>query len=91
MFVVKKLLLRKTGGLITNFRVIRPWSYEADFTVCVMYACVSMLFNKFNCKVFIFVSTYAFILFWNRCVKLELKFFFIFLRLVPLKTIILFE
>ena len=33
MFVVKKLLLRKTGGLITNFRVIRPWSYEPDFTV----------------------------------------------------------
>ena len=33
MFVVKKLLLRKTGGLITNFGVIRPWSYEPDFTV----------------------------------------------------------
>ena len=33
MFVVKKLLLRKTGGLITNFRVIRPWSYESDLTV----------------------------------------------------------
>ena len=30
MFVVKELLLRKTGGLITNFRVIRPWSYEPD-------------------------------------------------------------
>ena len=33
MFVVKKLLLRKTGGLITNFRVIRPCSYEPDLTV----------------------------------------------------------
>ena len=31
-----------------------------------MYGCVSILFNKFNCKVFIFFSTYAFILFfWN--------------------------
>ena len=36
MFVVKKLLLRKTVGLLTNFRVIlRPWSYEPDFTVVV--------------------------------------------------------
>ena len=35
MSVVKKLLLRKTGGLITNFRVIRPWSFEPDFTVAI--------------------------------------------------------
>ena len=43
MFVVKKLLLRKTGGLITNFRVIRPWSYEPDFTVCQFFFQINSL------------------------------------------------
>ena len=34
MLFVKILLLRKNGGLITNFGVIRQWSFEPDFTVC---------------------------------------------------------
>ena len=36
MFVVKKLLLRKTGGLITNFRLIRARLY-GNFYLCNFY------------------------------------------------------
>ena len=47
------MLLRKTGGLITNFRVIRPWSYEPDFTVDILVGLFVCLF------VCLFVRSYC--------------------------------